>query len=136
MGRVLPAAGVLLVVCSVVVASDKKKDAGQVSSVRFLVLKDENSKPVRNAAVVLHPVGDSGKQSRGGFELKTDNEGSTEFDGIPYGKLRVQVIAPGFQTFGDDFEIGQPHQEVKVRLKRPQEQHTIYGDEKPKDEQP
>ena|SRR5215472_5913899 len=127
---------VLLLASSVLVASDKKKEPEQVSSVRFLVLKDDNGKPVRNASVVLHPVGDGGKQSKGGFELKTDNEGKTEFDGIPYGKLRVQVLAPGFQTFGDDFEIAQPEQEVKVRLKRPQEQHTIYGDEKPKDKQP
>lgn len=127
---------VLLAASSVLAASDKKKETEQVSSVRFLVLKDDNGKPVRNASVVLHPVGDGGKQSKGGFELKTDNEGKTEFDGIPYGKLRVQVIAPGFQTFGDDFEIAQPEQEVKVRLKRPQEQHTIYGNEKPKDKQP
>ena len=56
--------------------------------------KDDNGKPVRNAAVVLHPVGGNGKQSKGGFELKTDSEGKTEYSGVPYGKLRIQVIAP------------------------------------------
>lgn len=123
----------LFLVPSLLTSSEKKKEPEQVSSVKFLVLKDDNGKPVRNAAVVLHPVGGGGKQSKGGFELKTDDEGMTEFDGIPYGKLRVQVIAPGFQTFGDDFDIGQPQQEVKVRLKRPQDQRTIYGDDRPKD---
>jgi len=107
------------------VAGDKKADAQQ-SSVTFSVLKDENGKPVRNAAVILHPVDEKGKQSRGGFELKTDAEGKTQFDGIPYGTLRVQVIAHGFQTFGDDFTIGQAQQEITVRLKSPQQQYSIY----------
>ena len=79
-----------------------------------------------NAAVILHPVGHSGKQAKGGFELKTDGEGKTESDGIPYGLLRVQVIAPGFQTFGDDYTINQAEQVVTIRLKRPQDQYTIY----------
>ena len=106
--------------------SDKKNDSGQVSSIKFVVFKDDNGKPVRNAAVVLHPVAQHGKQSRGGFELKTDSDGRTESDGIPYGMLRVQVIAPGFQTFGQDYAINQPQQELTIRLKRPQGQYSIY----------
>jgi hypothetical protein len=90
------------------------------------VLKDDNGKPVRNAAVILHPVAEHGKQSRGGFELKTNSEGKTESDGIPYGMLRVQVIAHGFQTFGQDYTINQPQQELIIRLKRPQGQYSIY----------
>ena len=100
--------------------------SGQASSLTFAVLKDDNGKPVRNAAVILHPVEGNGKQSKGGFELKTNAEGKTETDGIPYGKLRVQVIAPGFQTFGQDYTINQPAQEMVIRLKRPQGQYSIY----------
>lgn len=109
-----------------------KKDPQQVATVKFVVLKDDNGKPVRNAALIMHPVNDNGKQAKGGAELKTDSEGRTEFDGIPYGPLRVQVIAHGFQTFGDDFTVNQPTQEITIRLKRPQDQYTIYGDQKPK----
>ena len=115
----------LLLVSTLLVAGDKKNTGG-VSSVRVVVLKDDNGKPVRNAAVIFHPVGQKGKQSKGGFELKTDSEGKTGFDGIPYGVLRVQVIANGFRTFGDDFTIDQPEQEIMIRLKRPQEQYTVY----------
>lgn len=104
----------------------------------FLVLKDYNGKPVRNASVVLHPVDAKGKQSKGGYELKADSEGKASFDGAPYGKLRVQVLAPGFQTFGEDYDINQPTVEITVRLKRPQGQYSIYeehpGDKK--DESP
>ena len=98
----------------------------QASTVKIAVVKDDTGKPVRNAAVILHPVKHNGKQAKGGFELKTDAEGKTTGDGIPYGKLRVQVIAPGFRTFGEDYTINQPEQDVVVRLKRPQDQYTIY----------
>ena len=109
------------------VAADQKEES-QVSSTSFTVLKDETGKPVRNAAVVLHPVDKNGRQMKSGFELKTDADGKTHFDGIPYGPLRVQVIAHGFQTFGDDYQINQPDQEITIRLKRPQQQLSIYQD--------
>src|ERR1039457_3182364 len=79
-------------------AAAQDDDDGPMSDLRFMVVKDYNGKPVRNAAVVLHPVSRKGKQARGGMELKTDNDGRTNIDGIPYGPLRVQVLAPGFQT--------------------------------------
>src|SRR5260370_42689337 len=81
-------------------------DDGPMADLRFVVVRDYNGKPVRNAAVGLHPVKRKGKQARGGVELKTDTEGRTNVDGIPYGPLRVQVLAPHFQTFGEDYEIG------------------------------
>ncbi len=96
---------------------------------KFLVLRDYNGKPVRNASVVMHPVKKDGKQSRGGFELKADADGKASFDGVPYGKLRVQVLAPGFQTFGQDYEVNQPEMEITVKLKRPQGQYSIYENE-------
>jgi len=97
--------------------------------VRFTVLKDDNNKPVRNASVILHPVGKDGKQSRGGFQLKTDNEGKTASEGLPYGLLRIQVLAPGFQTFGEDYDLNKPELDIQIRLKRPKEQLSVY--EKP-----
>jgi hypothetical protein len=110
-----------------VASAQADKDDGPVAILNFLVLKEDNGKPVRNAAVIMHPVS-SGKQSRGGLELKTDADGKTSFEEIPYGKLRVQVLAPGFQTFGDDFDINQAKMDFTIRLKRPQGQYSIYGD--------
>ena len=117
---------IALLIFSTAVAQD------EMAIMKFLVVKDYNGKPIRNAAVVLHPVRKSGKQSRGGLELKCDAEGKASFDGVPYGKLRVQVLAPGFQTFGEDYDIDQPVEEVTVRMKRPTEQYSIYTD-KPSD---
>jgi hypothetical protein len=96
------------------------------SLLKFLVLRDHNGKPVKNAAVIMHPVNAKGKQAKGGMELKTDTEGRTAFDGIPYGMLRVQVLAPGLQTYGEDYNVNKPEMEITIKLKRPQGQYSIY----------
>ena len=104
------------------------------ASLKFLVIRDYNGKPVRNASVVMHPVEKNGKQSRGGLQIKTDPDGKANFDGVPYGKLRVQVLAQGFQTFGDDYDVNKPEMEITIRMKRPSGQYSIYeehpGDKK------
>ena len=119
-------------------ASARKKQ-NPVANINFLVLRDENGKPIRNAAVVMHPVNEDGKQQRGGLELKTDPEGKTSYDAVPYGKLRIQVLAPGFQTFGNDYDGGEPNMDITIKMKRPGRQYSIYEehpgdkkDEKPK----
>lgn len=91
------------------------------------VIKDETGKPIRNATVVLHPLSSKGKEE-GNINLKTDGEGKTAFNSLPYGKLRVQVIARGRKTFGRDYEINQPEQEISIKLKPPAEQYSIYED--------
>jgi hypothetical protein len=108
-------------------------DEGPTSSLRFVVVRDSDGKPVRNAEVVLHTVKRKGKQAKGEMELKTDAEGRTNADGIPYGPLRVQVLAPHFQTFGEDYEINKAEMEITVKLKHPGGQYSVYenhGDEK------
>src|SRR5207248_9992105 len=91
-----------------------------------------------NAGVVMHPDSKKSRQERGGLELKTDSEGKASFDGVAYGKLRVQVLASGFQTFGEVYVINKPEMEITVKLKRPQGQYTIYEDHpgEKKDQQP
>jgi hypothetical protein len=120
--------GILVAVClalaGLAAAGDKKEK--KYSYLHFSVIRAGKKAPVRNASVVLHPVNKDGKQEKGGLELKTDQDGKTEIEGIRYGKLRVQVVAQGFQTYGEDFEIDQPDKEFVIELKRPQEQVTIY----------
>jgi hypothetical protein len=119
-----------------IAAAQKDRDLEPTAILNFLVIKDDNGKPVRSAAVIMHPVNTHGKQSRGGLELKTDADGKTSFDGIPYGMLRVQVLASGFQTFGEDYNVDQRKMSFVVKLKRPQGQYSIYQDhpEEKKDE--
>jgi len=96
------------------------------SHLEFVVIHSYNGKPVRNASVVLHPVNKEGKQSKSGMELKTDPDGKASMEGIPYGKLRIQAIAPGLQTYGDDFDINQPEQQITIKMNKPKAQYSIY----------
>jgi len=121
-------------------AGNNSDDIGPVATLNFIVLKDANGKPVRNASLVLHLVSERGKQEKGDLELKTDPDGKASYEGVPYGKLRVQVLAPGFQTFGDDYEVDQPTVRITIKLKRPVGQYSIYdshpGDKKDEKPQP
>jgi len=123
-------AGVMtaLLLSAVVGRAQKDKDNEPTSWLYFSVIKDDNGKPVRNAAIVLHPVNIKGNQERGGMELKTDPDGKADFDGIPYGALRIQVLAHGFQTYGEDYDISKSKTEITIKLKRPQGQFSIYDD--------
>lgn len=103
-----------------------KKKQEPLATLNFVVVRDENGKPIRNAAVVMHPVQENGKQARGGLELKTDPEGKASYDGVPYGKMRIQVLAPGFQTYGDDYDVNQASMDITVKMKRPGAQYSIY----------
>ncbi|HJX01514.1 MAG TPA: carboxypeptidase-like regulatory domain-containing protein [Terriglobales bacterium] len=117
---------VLLFASSVALLSVPLFAADKIAHVDFLVVRSYNGKPVRNASLVLHPVSKDGKQSKGGVELKTDSEGKTSLNAVPYGKMRIQAIAPGLQTYGDDIEINQPEHQVTIKMNRPQEQYSIY----------
>jgi hypothetical protein len=117
---------VVLGLAMVGVLAAQDDDEGPMSDLKFVVIREYSGKPVRNAAVILHPVTKKGKQSHGGLELKTDGEGRTNIDGIPYGPLRIQVLAPGFQTFGEDYQIDKAVTEIVVKLKRPGDQYSVY----------
>jgi hypothetical protein len=124
---------------SIVGLARAQDDEGPTSNLRFVVVRDSDGKPVRNAEVVLHPVKRKGKQAKGEMELKTDAEGRTNIDGIPYGPLRVQVLAPHFLTFGEDYQIDKAEMEITVKLKHPGGQYSVYenhDDKKADDKKP
>ena len=95
------------------------------AKITVTVTKEANGKPVENAAVVFHPM--KGTKDEGNLELKTNEEGKAVIDVIPIGDtVRLQVIANGFQTFGDDYPITTDTKEIQVKLKRPARQYSIY----------
>jgi hypothetical protein len=100
----------------------KYKPPPPTSKVEVTVLRDDDSKPIENAAVVFHLDGD-----KGNMELKTNEDGKSVIDVLPIGStMRLQVIAKGFQTYGEDFKIDKAEMTFGVRLKRPGEQYSIY----------
>ena len=130
MRKILIGVATAVLLASVAFAQD------DMAVLNFVVVRGYSGKPIRNASVVMHPVEKNGKQARGGLQIKTDADGKASFDGVPYGKLRVQVLATGFQTFGDDYAIDKPTVEITVKMKRPQGQYSIYEDHPAEDKQP
>ena len=118
----------LLLVVGIGLGVAAAQEDEQYAAVAFVVLRDYNGKPVKNASVIMHPVNKKGKQKNSGLQLKTNTDGKTSFDGIPYGPLRVQVLAEGFQTFGEDYQVDKPEMEITIKLKRPQGQYSVYED--------
>lgn len=94
--------------------------------VSLIVVRDTNGKPVKNAEVVLHLINIHGKQMQEGLELKTHDDGKAEATGIPYGKVRIQVIAQGFRTYGEDVSVDQPTVALTIKLQKPADQFSIY----------
>lgn len=115
----------LLVMLGATAFAWAQDDEGPTSSVRVVVVRDTDGKPVKYAQVVLHPVNRKGK-SKGEMDLKTDADGRASLDGVPYGSVEVQVVAKGFQTFGADYDVKEPELNITVKLKHPAGQYSTY----------
>jgi hypothetical protein len=103
----------------------KYKAPPETSRIEVTVLRDVNGKPIENAAVVFHPM--EGEKDKGAMELKTNEDGKTIIDVLPIGDtVRLQIIAKGFQTYGEDYKIDKAAMAIEIKMKRPGEQYSIY----------
>lgn len=96
-----------------------------------IVLKNQAGKPVDHASVVVrfvqgHSVVKLGKAIRTTFELRSNQEGEARIPSIPQGKIRVQVIAKGYQTFGQIFDITDEEKTLEITLNPPQQQYSAH----------
>src|ERR1035437_7135980 len=103
----------------------KYKSPPPTSRIEVTVLRDVNGKPIENAAVIFHPM--EGEKNKGNMELKTNEDGKAIIDVLPIGDtVRLQIIAKGFQTYGEDFKIDKAEIAIEIKMKRPGEQYSIY----------
>jgi len=132
--RVSVACFTALLVTSILLAQDspvkrgrKYKPPPETSKITVLVTKKSNGKPIMNAAVIFNPFKDG--KDIGNLEVKTDPDGKATIDIIPTGSLvRVQVIASGFATYAEDYQVDEPTREIPIAMLRPQEQVSSYTD--------
>ncbi len=94
-------------------------------------VKDLQGKPVDRASVIVRFVqGRSkakfGKKIRTSWELRTNQQGLAKIPPIPQGKILVQVIAKGYQTYGQTHEIEEEEKTVEVKLNPPQPQYSAH----------
>lgn len=109
----------------------KYKPPPPTAKVEVTVVRASDSKPIENAAVIFHVDMEGDK---GNMELKTNEDGKSVIDVLPIGStMRLQIIAKGFQTYGQDYKIDKPEMAFDVKMKRPTEQYSIYKEHDGKD---
>lgn len=103
----------------------KYKSPPPTAKIEVSVLRDTDSKPIENAAVIFHPM--EGERDKGNMELKSNEDGKAVIDVLPIGDtVRLQIIAKGYQTYGGDYKVDKDQLAIEIRMKRPGEQYSIY----------
>jgi uncharacterized GH25 family protein len=102
----------------------------QTTKLRIEVRNLED-KPVDRANVIVRFEGRSitklgGKKLKTSWEMKTNQEGVVSIPPVPQGNILVQVIAKGYQTFGEKMEINEEEKTIEVKLKPPQSQYSAH----------
>ncbi|MBS1873514.1 MAG: carboxypeptidase regulatory-like domain-containing protein [Acidobacteria bacterium] len=90
-----------------------------------------DGKPIDRASVIVRFVSGRsvvklGKGIITHWEMRTNQEGVAKIPALPQGKFQVQVIAKGYQTFGDSFEVDEPEKTLEVKLNPPQPQYSAH----------
>ena len=92
---------------------------------------NDSDKPVDRASVIVKFVQGRdyiklGKKIRDTYELRTNQEGEAGLPEIPQGKILVQIIAKGYQTYGQTLDINEPERTVEIKLNPPQKQYSAH----------
>ena len=94
-------------------------------------VKNLDGKPVDRASVIVRFVqGRSkvklGKKVTTRWELRTNQMGMAKIPPIPQGKILVQVIAKGYQTYGVTHEVDEEEKTIEIKLNPPQGQYSAH----------
>jgi hypothetical protein len=98
-----------------------KPGKGQHVTIQIEVTAGEKNRPVDSASVyVRYPDPRKFKSDRlAEMNVKTSQEGKVKVPLVPKGKILIQVIAPGWKTFGKWFELTDDEQVFKIHLDNP-----------------
>ena len=79
-------------------------------------------KPVENASVYVRFNQEGGflrKDKMQELDLKTNQDGSVKVPPVPQGKILVQVVAKGWKTFGQWYDIATGEKTIEIKLDPP-----------------
>ncbi|MBM3814940.1 MAG: hypothetical protein FJW20_25230 [Acidimicrobiia bacterium] len=114
--------------CALPVLADEDDD----DLTKLLIeVKTRGGKPIERASVVVkfvegRSIAKFGKRIRTNWELRTNQMGVAKIPPVPRGKILVQVIAKGYQTYGETFEVEEPEKTLEIRLNPPQPQYSVH----------
>ena len=94
-------------------------------------VKTLGDKPIERASVIIdfvegRSIVKMGKKNMTHWEIRTNQEGIAKLPKMPQGKVRVQVIAKSYQTFGQVYELDTPEKTLVIKLNPPQQQYSAH----------
>ena len=107
-------------------AAEQKDDAN--TRLTLQVLNETNKQPVVGAHVVVRFTEERllRRDKRVSWEAKTNRKGEIVLSDLPTGNVKVQVIAKGFQTYGDQHDLEKPQEKLTILLQPPKGQVSAY----------
>ena len=98
----------------------KEKHEG-TTKLRIEVTAGDEGNPVDGASVYVRFTEERklSKDKKVEQNWKTNKDGVIKVPEVPRGSVMIQVIAPGWKTFGKWYEMDQDEQTVKIRLQKP-----------------
>jgi len=66
------------------------------------------------------------KKVRTTWEMRTNQEGLAKVPEIPQGSIKVDVVAKGYQTFGQIYDVDEAERTIAIKLNPPQEQYSAH----------
>lgn len=98
----------------------KESDSG-ITNLKIEVVAGEKNAPVAQASVYVKYMESRAmrRDKKVELNLKTNVEGVTRLPDAPRGKVLIQVIAPGWKTFGQWYDLDQAEQTIKIQLQKP-----------------
>jgi hypothetical protein len=123
--RILAVLIVLMCLAATVVSADPP-----MTKLRIEV-KSLSGVPIERASVVVrfvsgHSVAKLGKKILTNWEIRTNQEGVVKIPAVPQGNIRIQVIAKGYQTFGQTFDVTEAEKTIEIKLNPPQAQYSSH----------
>jgi hypothetical protein len=107
-------------------AQTAKKDDPKASkpsgttALRIELTGGDAKKPIEDASVYVKYTEDKLLKDRQiEFNLKTNQSGVARSPQIPKGRVLIQIVSPGWKTFGKYYEIEQDEQTIQINLERP-----------------
>jgi hypothetical protein len=101
----------------------KESDDPPESKLRITVVSAENGKPVGSASVYIRYAEGktffTRKDKQAEENFKTNQDGSLKVPSVPRGKILIQVIAPGWHTYGKYYDIDKDEVEIQIKLEKP-----------------
>lgn len=101
---------------------EKRSDKEEaLTRLRIEVSAGEKAEPVENASIYVRYVEERtlGRDRKIEMNVKTNREGRASVARVPRGKVLVQVIATGWKTFGQWYDLEKDEETIKIRLQKP-----------------